>query len=121
MLLLWGLVLGLVGRGGEGRREEVTYGEGEEAETEEDAGVADEGEDIHLFNGLGVEAMGWMMGGGFELGELWRGGEQLSSARESFLVGKVAHEKWYLGGELLSNQSLLRTLLALQNSKISMQ
>ena len=34
------------GRGGSGW--EITYGEGEEAETEEDAGVADEREDVHL-------------------------------------------------------------------------
>ena len=42
----------------EGGREGLgTYGEGEEGETEKDAGVADEGEDIHLFNG-------WWWGGG---------------------------------------------------------
>lgn len=33
--------------GGEGGG---TYGEGKEAETEKDAGIADEGEDVHLFN-----------------------------------------------------------------------
>ena len=41
MLVLYG--------GREGKEGLGTYGESEEAETEKDAGVADEGEDIHLF------------------------------------------------------------------------
>ena len=40
--LVW---FGFVGGGGEGGMD--TYGEGEEAEAEEDAGIADEREDVH--------------------------------------------------------------------------
>ena len=47
-----------------------TYGESEEGETKKDAGVADEGENIHLFNG-------WWWGGA--MGRI--DGELGSSAR----------------------------------------
>ena len=52
--LVW-FGIGLAGFWGrEGGEEGVgTYGQREEAETEEDAGVADEGEDVHLFNSAG--------------------------------------------------------------------
>ena len=53
------------GLGEEGEGWGGTYGEGEEAETEEDAGVTDEGEDVHLVNCAGRRPwMGWRMGVG---------------------------------------------------------
>lgn len=83
--------MGKRGRGGD------TYGEGEEAEAEEDAGVADEGENVHLVNCLGRRRgpwMRWMMGVD-RAGELQAEVTAGAPLGKVSALGKIAHEKCF--------------------------